>query len=410
MNGKNSLPVLTVGVLITGNIVGAGILGLPINTGLAGFSLSTLTMFAMCGLMVGTALILSGRVLETREDRFDLPSLYGQALGKGGKWAAILANLLILYGLLVAYLSGGTTILIRLLHVSIPAPVMTIIFFCFTAGLTLFGLAVVRKGNALLMIVMWVAFAILIAIAGTKIRAERLTFIDWTLLPSAIPIMVTAFHFHNILPTVCRTLEYDPAAVRKAIFLGGGLGLLMNLLWNVVAIGGIPVTGQGTNTILYASQHGLPATVPLTNILNSKIFGFFGMLFAILAITTSFLANGTALMSFVQDMCAGLFKNRSRILQAILTFAPPLIVTLVYPHLFLKALDVVGGVGIALLFGILPGILLIRRAGSGWRRFAGYLILFSFIAVLIFEICKESGLLTIDPGAELWKAGLMVGK
>ena len=32
-----------------------------------------------------------------------------------------------------------------------------------------------------------------------------------------------------------------------------------------------------------------------------------------------------------------------------------------------------------------------------------------FIAVLIFEICQETGLLRIDAGAELFKAGLTVG-
>jgi tyrosine-specific transport protein len=147
----------------------------------------------------------------------------------------------------------------------------------------------------------------------------------------------------------------------------------------------------------------------LSNILHSKFFNVFGLLFAILAITTSFLANGTALMGFVQDMCSSVLKKRNRTLEIVLTFGPPLLVTIAYPHLFLKALDLVGGVGIALLFGILPGILAVRQAKSPWGRMFGYLIVVCFTAVLLFEICQEIGLLKIDPGAELFKMGLRLG-
>jgi tyrosine-specific transport protein len=409
MKDDKRLPVVTVGILITGNIVGAGILGLPINTGLAGFPLSSIAMLVMWGLMLATALILSDQILSSHDDRFDLPSLFGETLGVSGKWIAVSANLLILYGLLVAYLSGSTSILMNLFNVSLPAPVVTVIFFCFNAGLTLFGSTVVRKGNAFLMIAMWVAFVVLIIIAFDRIQPDRLAFMDWTLLPSGIPILVTAFHFHNIIPTACKSLEYDRNAVRKALLLGTGIGLAMNLVWTVVVIGGIPIAGSGSDTILHAFDNGLPATVPLSNILNSKLFTLFGLLFAILAITTSFLANGMALMGFVQDMCSGVLKKRNPTLEIVLTFGPPLLVTMAYPNLFLKALDLVGGVGIALLFGILPGILAVRQAKSSWGRNFGYLIVACFAAVLLFEICQEIGLLKIDPDAELFKMGLKVG-
>ena len=403
------MPVTTVGILITGNLVGAGILGLPINTGMAGFPLSTATMVIMWGLMLATAMILSSRFLSTHDARFDLPSLFEETLGPFGKWVAVVANLLILYGLLVAYLSGGTSILIHLFKLSLPPAAVTIIFFCCTAGLTLFGLAVVRRGNALLMLAMWVAFIGLIAIAATRIEAGRLAFMDWALLPSGIPIMVTAFHFHNIIPTACRSLQYDRRALRKALLLGTGIGLAMNLVWNLVVMGGMPIADNGKNTILYAFDHGLPATVPLSNLLNSEVFTLCGLIFAILAITTSFLTNGTALMSFFQDLCSGLLKKSHRTLEAVLTFLPPLLVTIAYPNLFLKSLDLVGGVGIALLFGILPGILSVRRAKSFSGRTFGYLIVACFAAVLIFEIFQETGLLRIDPAAELFKAGLNLG-
>ena len=107
MEQRPALPVLSVGVLITGNLVGAGILALPINTGLSGFGIAIVLMLVFWALMLATAHILANRVLATKQESFDLPSLFGESLGSAGRWVATAANLLILYGLLVAYLSGG---------------------------------------------------------------------------------------------------------------------------------------------------------------------------------------------------------------------------------------------------------------------------------------------------------------
>ena len=406
MNGKTSAPVLTVGILITGNLVGAGILGLPINTGLAGFFPSLIVMVLVWGLMLGSAVVISDQVLASGEENFDLPSLFGRTLGRGGQWVAVLANLLILYGLLVAYLSGGTSILVNLFGLTGPAWVVTLVFFAFTTTIALFGVAIVRKGNAALMVVMWLAFAGLIALALPDMEPGRLAFTDLVFIPSALPIMLTAFHFHNIIPTACHSLDLDRTAVIKALLLGTLIGLGMNTLWNLTVMGALPVADAGHDNVLYAFESGLPATVPLAAIVSSKLFTSCGLTFAILAITTSYLTNGTALLAFCRDMSQGLLKTRNPILIATLAFGPPLAVTLFFPNLFLKALDVVGGVGISLLFGILPGVLLIRQARSPRAKALGLVMVVCFAAILLFELGQEFGLLRLDPENELWKAGL----
>ena len=406
MEGKASAPVMTVGILITGNLVGAGILGLPINTGLSGFVPSFIVMVLVWGLMVGTAVIISDQVLVSGEERFDLPSLFGRTLGRAGQWVAVAANLLILYGLLVAYLSGGTSILVNIFGLTGPAWVVTLLFFAFTTVMALFGVEMVRRGNAVLMVIMWVAFLGLVALSLPKIQPRQLVFTDLALLPSALPIMITAFHFHNIIPTVCHSLHRDRPSIIKALLVGTLIGLAMNALWNLTVMGALPVSDAGQSNILYAFDHGLPATVPLAAIVGSKLFTSCALAFAIMAITTSYLANGTALLGFCRDMNSGLFNIRNKAVDAVLAFGPPLAVTLFYPNLFLRALDLVGGVGISLLFGILPGVLLIRQARSSRARALGLVMVFCFLGILVFEIFQEAGLLRIDPETELWKAGL----
>jgi len=73
--------IIAAAALIAGNLVGAGILGLPINTGLAGLSPSILAMLAGGALMYLTATILGDLAINSRSETFDYPSLYEAFLG-----------------------------------------------------------------------------------------------------------------------------------------------------------------------------------------------------------------------------------------------------------------------------------------------------------------------------------------
>ena len=53
--------VLAMACMVTGNLIGAGILALPVKTGLSGFLPSLLGIICLWGLMTATALILAGQ-------------------------------------------------------------------------------------------------------------------------------------------------------------------------------------------------------------------------------------------------------------------------------------------------------------------------------------------------------------
>lgn len=61
--------------------------------------------------------------------------------------------------------------------------------------------------------------------------------------------------------------------------------------------------------------------------------------------------------------------------------------------------------GVGTLFGILPGMLLIKQGASGsWTKKAGYGIVAFFLIVLIVEVLQEMGILHISPDVEYWTA------
>jgi tyrosine-specific transport protein len=75
--------------------------------------------------------------------------------------------------------------------------------------------------------------------------------------------------------------------------------------------------------------------------------------------------------------------------------------------IFLKALDIVGGVGIVVLFGVLPTRMILMDRSRSWGRrrlcLAGGLLALGILGV---DIMQESGGLTLRPEVEYYKSGL----
>jgi tyrosine-specific transport protein len=393
--------ILSTSFIVTGNMLGAGILALPIKTGLSGFFPSIVGILLMWGLMLSTAIILAGQKSLTESETADLPTFFQKELGTAGKWVTVIANMIILYGLLVAYISGTASVVESLFSKPISTPLIMVCFFLVATLLTLFGIKLMRKGNAVIMILMWVTFGILVFYCAEHVDGQRLKFADWHYLPASLPVVVTAFHFHNIIPSICRNMDFDQWAIRRAMFLGTFIGLMMNLVWVFVVIAALPVEGPGNDTILAAFTSNQPATVPLSHLLQSNVFSISAMVFALLAMTAAYMANGTALTSFIRDLTTTYLHTSSRSVAAAVAFLPPLIVSLVYPDVFLDAIGLVGGVGIDVIFGILPGALLIKY-GTGKVRAIGVVIVLCFCVVLIYEMGQELGMLHIKPEVEYW--------
>jgi tyrosine-specific transport protein len=409
LNKSAIVLIITVALLIVGNLIGAGILALPVQTGLSGLIPSLLAMVVVGGAMLYTAVILGREAADTREATFNFPSLYHRYLGPVGKWIAILANLLILYGLLTAYLTGATSIIVNLFHINIPSSVVMLVFFLLITAVTIGGMRTVEKYNAFLVILLFASFGLIIIIAGRHIQPQRLAFSNWLLLPVAVPVMVTAFHFHNIIPNICQRLDWKMPVIVMAMLIGMVIGYIMNALWVMVGIGSLPLQGSQVS-IVAAFEQNLPATVPMSRIITSPIFITGSLIFALIAIATSYLANGLGLAGFIEDLMENHLHLKNKILDLAVTFGPPLIISLLYPDIFLKAINVVGGFGIVILFGILPSIIAAMKARSFGGRALGTAMLVLFSLFLLAETAQETGLLKINPETESWNTPRITSK
>lgn len=399
--GKGSwFSTVNIVFLITGNLIGVGILGLPILTGMAGFIPSLATMLVFGSAMFYSAFILSRESTETKTDTFNLPSLYKKYLGHFGKWMAVITNMLILYGLLTAYLSGGATIVAELFGIHHYYGLILLLFFASMTIITVFGIEVICRYNNFFVVFMCLAFVVIVLIAEFHVKPANLAHINWKLVPISVPVVVCAFHFHNIIPDVCKALDWNLPRICKVMAIAVITGYFMNTMWVQSGIGTLPLHGQ--NSIAAALQNNLPATIPMANLINSPVFLIGAMLFALLAIITSYVSNGMGLMSFNRDLLVNFFKISASWPNFLITFIPPLLIAYFCSDIFLKAINVVGGVGIVTLFGILPSIIsFVRAKKNKWRRLVAIAMFCLFFTALIFELAETFGLIhwPTEPGA-----------
>lgn len=402
---SDSYSIWSAALFISGASLGAGLLALPVQTGLVGLLPALSGLIVIWGLMFISGLILVESFVEIGQPSAGLYTLYEKKLGRWSGWLVAPGFLIIFYGLLVAYLSGSGTVLADLLHLPQLERLFGLLFFLVCSGIVLVGMKFINRANAAFMFLLIGSFIALILLVGKNMVSSNLVYQDWRFLPSALPIIICAFAYQNVIPSICTSLNNDRGRIRKALLFGTLLTLLVNGLWILVVLGVLPVHG-GPDSLLSAFEHNQPATIPLALDIHSEAIGFWGLLFSMAALFTSYVAVGEGLRNFLADLLAGtadgIFKVR---LVAVLTFIPPLAVSLSYPHLFLKMLNIVGGLGVVLLFGLLPALMLVRqsrREKNHFKQSAALLLCLICTVLIIFECGQELGFLQIKPQAEYW--------
>ena len=131
--------------------------------------------------------------------------------------------------------------------------------------------------------------------------------------------------------------------------------LVIYFIWNLLILGIVPV--EGVNGLLSANQKGLSAVESFRYITKSNAVYTISQFFSFFAITTSFLGVTLGLFDFISDGLKIEKKGIKKFFVALLTFLPPVLITLVNPQVFLTALNYAGGIGGSLLLVFLPTLL-----------------------------------------------------
>ena len=178
-------------LLVAGNLLGVGVLALPVKVGLSGYIPGVIEIIVIASLMLISAYVIAARLSPDKKN-FDIPSFFKQELGGTGKWIAIICNLILLYGVLIAYLSAISEIVRNLLPVSISPALITIIYFLVVTSLVLFGKGILRKGNTIILIAVFIAFVVLVKTGLVHFNSHLLvSYAKWKYLPLGLSAPLT---------------------------------------------------------------------------------------------------------------------------------------------------------------------------------------------------------------------------
>ncbi|HSX37343.1 MAG TPA: aromatic amino acid transport family protein [Chlamydiales bacterium] len=336
-------------LLVAGCCIGAGMLALPILTGLAGFFPSFSILLLAWAFMTFTGLLLiEATGWFPRE--IHLLSMTQESLGRPGRMIAWSSYLFLFYSLLVAYIAASGAIFSAIfeslfsIHL---APITASVIFTFISGWIIYlGTRPVDLFNRYLMGGLIVTYLGMIALGLSKIDPKLLLQWNPKYLFSSLPVLVISFGFQNMIPSLTAYMKGDLQKVRLTIIGGSLMTLAVYLIWSFFILGIVPY-----DNLLTSYEKGEEATIALHNTLGNSAMTHLAQGFAFFAIATSFLAQGLTLAHFLSDGLKNKFHSGWMVLLAL---TPPLIFALSYPQIFFKALNFAGGICAMILFGILP--------------------------------------------------------
>lgn len=351
MNSKGSFGHLVGGaLLVAGTSIGAGMLALPVVTGLGGFW-PALAIYFVCWLFMScTGLLLLEICLKLPPDA-NIITMVEHYLGRPGKAAAWVLYLFLFYCLSVAYVTGGGGLLRDWLGLS-PAASGPLLFVFLLAPFVYFGAKMVDRLNLGLMAGLIATYILFVVFGLPHVNTHLLQTAHIGPAIYALPVIFTSFSFQGIIPSLTAYMRRDVNKIRLAILLGTSFAFLIYVLWELLILGIVPVEALES-----AKALGQTAVQPLKAHLGSPSIVAIGQGFAFFAITTSYLGVTLGLFDFLADGLKMAKKGGQRLFLASLTFLPPLLIALYYPTLFIAALVYAGGIGCAILLGLLPTLM-----------------------------------------------------
>lgn len=379
-------------LLIAATTIGVGMLGLPVVTGPGGFIPATFVYILTWFFMLCTGLLLL-EVCTWMPADSNLITMTHRLLGPVGKAVCWVVYLFLFVTAMIAHVSGGGSTLIDLLNmslgVSMPHEVAMIVYVLIFSPIVYLGTRAVDRFNLVLMTGVLITYLLFIFFSAGKVEIKNLAFADWSQAWPALPVLFTAFTYQLIIPTLMTYMDRNVKKVRLSIILGSSIPLVVYLIWELLILGIIPVEG-----LVAAKAQGQTAVMPLKELLQNPWVFKIGSWFAFLVLTTSYVALALAFLDFLADGLKVKKVGWKKVALCLGIFTPPTIIALLYPGIFLKALEYAGGISCALLFGLLPPVMAwigryLKKIDTTQRQLPGgkfaltVLMLFVFVELIL---------------------------
>ncbi len=401
---KNS--ILGGSMIIAGTSIGAGMLGLPTISAGMWFYWSVFLLFATWGAM----LLSSQALLEVNlhyEPGASFDTMVKDTLGPVYNVITGASVAFVLYILLYAYVSGGGSIVKHSVEAIFGfAPNQTVagvIFVAFLVACVWWSTWIVDRISVIMMAGMVVTFVLSMSGLLSQIKTACLQDISGTggegiFMLVALSTYLTSFCFHGSVPSLVKYFGKAPSDINKCLVYGTLIALACYLTWILAADGNISraqfkdVIAAGGNVGDLIKAAGTESGAFIRRLLEA---------FAALAVATSFLGAGLGLFDYIADLFKFDDSRMGRSKTTLVTFAPPALAGMIWPHGFLLA---IGWAGLAATIWsvIIPAMMLRvsrKKFSTSLFRAPGGNIIIPILIIygLITAVCHVLVLLNVLP-------------
>jgi tyrosine-specific transport protein len=342
-------------LLIVGTSVGAGMLGLPVETARGGFVLSLALLVFNWMMMTVTALLLV-EVLAKYTKTSNFISLSEKILGPSFKVVTFFVYIALFLSLTLAYVKGGGVFLSDLFS-GITLSLGCLGFLMLFVPLIVLGSKILSFGNSLLTIGVMVSFVLLVSMGVSKVQTTFLSHLNWKYAFFSFPMFITSFGFHSVLPSLYSYVE-SKKRLRIAILMGTSITLSIYVIWQLVVMGIVPLEGEFSLTGALIQDQ--TAITPLKVYLKNRLLHFCAQTFYFTALTTSFLGVGLGLIDFLLDSFKIQQKFINRLFFSLLIYLPAFWIAQTKLRIFYLSLKYGGGAACFYLLVLLPLLFFFR--------------------------------------------------
>ncbi|QRN41607.1 MAG: tryptophan permease [Neisseriaceae bacterium] len=392
-------------MIIAATIIGSGMLAIPIAGSGIWFYISTVSLVLSAFVMMTSGLfILEVNLHYPQGTGFN--TVVKDILGSKWNFVTGICIVFVLYTLIYAYITTGSSLIVNYFESSIKKIDVNIVRIGISVGFTLFfaffiwaSTKLVDRFATILVILLIITFGFTVLetlpnvdvdmIVGSQ--PKNLLSLDyWQYLPILLPVCLASFGFHGNVPSLVKYFHGDAKKVKYSICFGVMLALVVYFLWLLAAHGNIP------RSLFQGIADGqTDEVVEMLNLLSESIngqkniFKNIGQLFSFLALTSSFLGVSLGLFDYFMDLFGLLESWLGRLIAGIVTFLPPLIFSMIFPFGFTIA---IGYVGLAAsVWAVIVPALLVKRSrqkqsSNHYRVFGGNWMIYLVIGFGIINI------------------------
>lgn len=393
-----------------GTAIGAGMLALPLVSAGMGFGWAAMAFLGCWAVMLVSGLLTLEVTLAFKAPANHYATMARATLGRPGQILTVIAYMLLLYALISAYISGGASMLMAASELvfgkALPAWANAFLFTGVLGFIVAWSTRALDYFNRGLFFFKLVLLALVFSLFLPQVNMVQLfAQQESRYLWAALPVIITAFGFHTVIPSLSFYLNENPRALKYVLVFGSLIPLVIYLLWLGALLGTLPISGEHSFSSL-AQEHGSVSDLMLTinhwqpstwlsSVLNA---------FAQIALITSFLGVSLGLFDFLRDKKENQ-PHRAR--TALMTFLPPLAVVLFYPNGFVQLLAY-ASIFVAIILVILPAAMAYRlrrmpNLKSTYRTPGGDLTLIIIILIgvgfILTECARIAGLLPLWLGS-----------